>query len=93
MRAEDILTSASATLISRGADRDQDEERSMLSAVALFNQMTGAEMSEEDGWAFMICLKLARAYNGPVTFNADHFIDLAGYSALLGEAWGKHDSD
>jgi hypothetical protein len=39
-------------------------------------------MTEQMGWLFMIALKLARAERSN---NPDHYVDLAGYAALLGE--------
>lgn len=55
----------------------------MARTVELFAAMTGVQMTEIDGWRFMICLKLARSTSGKPKL--DNYVDLAGYAALLGE--------
>lgn len=83
-----ILTEATNTLRQRGADYDgkgyQGGERSMAHTVAIFKTWTGVELSEADGWRFMMCLKMARSLTGKPKL--DTYVDLAGYSGLLGEA-------
>lgn len=83
--ATGIISKALFAIDERSKDRDNGNERSMDRAVAIFNAATGLGMSESDGWLFMICLKLARYKNGD-GYNADHFIDTAGYAGLLGES-------
>lgn len=88
--AESIIHEAAQTVAGRAADRDNGRERSMARAVAIFNATTGSNLCESDGWAFMLCLKMARAFNPEkADFNKDHFVDLAGYAGLLGEAWSR----
>lgn len=83
MKATSILSEAINVLRERGKERDQEGERSMARAVEIFNEIdTSTHMDEEAGWKFMIALKLARAGRSD---NPDHYIDLAGYIALLGE--------
>jgi len=84
MKATDILEEAIGVLEARGAERDQDGERSMQRAVEIYNEMSDMRtpLLEMDGWRFMIALKLARAERSD---SPDHYIDLAGYIALLGE--------
>lgn len=85
MSATAFLRTAAETLAERGKARDQAGERSMVRAVELYNAMTVDAMtcmSEEQGWLFMIALKLARAER---SHDRDHYIDLIGYSALLAE--------
>lgn len=60
----------------------------MARAVAAFNGLTGHELTEEQGWAFMAVLKLARAQNGRAV-NRDDYVDGAAYIALAGECAGK----
>lgn len=55
----------------------------MARAVAAFNILTGASMSELDGWLFMSILKIARATAGLP--HIDDAVDLAGYAALAAE--------
>lgn len=69
----------------RAAQRDSDAgERSMARAVAAFNAQEGTNLTEAQGWRFMIQLKYARAVNG--VFVADDYEDLSAYAGLAGEA-------
>jgi hypothetical protein len=49
-----------------------------------FNALTGHELSERDGWLFMVMLKAARATAGG--HNPDDYEDGAAYFALAGES-------
>ena len=83
-KAADLLSSAKSALEDRGKERDKPNgERSMALAVDIFNAITGKDLTEGEGWEFMIALKLARSKQGE--FKEDDYIDLAGYAALLGE--------
>lgn len=84
MHADDFLAQARATIASRKSDRDQGNERSMGRIVSAFNALTGNDLSERDGWVFMVVLKLARAEVG--TSNTDHYVDGSAYFALAGES-------
>jgi len=64
-------------------------ERSMANTVAIFNIACGTNLSEEQGWKFMSCLKLVRSEQGD--FQLDNYVDLAAYAALCGEAAVKGD--
>lgn len=78
--ASDLLRQAAVIIEARGATRDKpDGERSMAETVRLFNEATGHNLSEADGWEFMISLKKARG-NDP-----DSLVDRLGYTALLVE--------
>lgn len=70
-----------------GGDPDkptmQGGERSMASTVKAFNALTGKNLTEAEGWEFMILLKLVRGRQGD--FRMDDYTDAAAYSALLGE--------
>jgi len=83
MKAHEILTTASDTIKQRGAERDKGEERSMKSTVEAFNAITGHELTETQGWEFMVLLKLARANGGE--FKMDDYEDMTSYAALAGE--------
>lgn len=93
-QATDILQEAKQTIAQRGVMYDstgQKQERSMSKVVAMFNAMTGHELTVGQGWKFMCLLKLARSEQGE--FNIDSFIDLAAYAALAGEEeWTKNNS-
>jgi hypothetical protein len=80
-----MLSSARAAIRGRAEQRDQPSgERSMARTVAAFNALTGREVTEEEGWLFMVCLKAARSRGG--RFHGDDYVDGAAYFALAGEA-------
>ena len=84
INANGLLMAAEATLQQRGNDYDQPQgERSMAHCVRVYNAITGQQMSEREGWLFMMALKLARAQKGAP--KADTYIDMSAYGALLGE--------
>lgn len=83
MNAKDLLQKA----INEQEERanyynSPDGERSMDTAVAIFNSWTGHNLTTADGWRMMIALKQAREVQGK---KEDNYVDLAGYSSLLGE--------
>lgn len=82
-----ILEQAISELKQRGTMYDgkgyQGGERSMAQTVQIFKALTGIEISELDGWRFMMCLKLARSTTGKPKL--DTYADLAGYAGLAGE--------
>ena len=59
-------------------------ERSMGKVVGAFRELTGIDMTEEQGHLFMCCLKIARTTQGD--FRLDNYEDLAAYAGLAGEA-------
>lgn len=82
-----ILGEAVKTLQQRGTDYDgkgyQGGERSMAQTVAIFKEFTGIQLSELDGWRFLMCLKMARSTTGKP--KVDTYVDLAAYAGLAGE--------
>lgn len=83
--APHILQRAAQHIADRATLRDLPEgERSMHRAVIAFNALTGAALSERDGWLFMAVLKASRATAG--AHNEDDYEDGAAYFALAGEA-------
>lgn len=82
-----ILEEAQKALRQRGIDYDgkgyQGGERSMAQTVEIFKAFTGIELSELDGWRFLICLKMARSTTGKPKL--DTYADMAGYTGLAGE--------
>lgn len=86
--ADEILNDAIQSLADRAKLRDKDNgERSMSLAVEIFNQIRHRGLTEEDGWWFMVALKIARSQQGG--FSADDYVDLAGYAALTGECCAR----
>lgn len=83
-KAPEIISAALAHIAERAVLRDTPTgERSMARTVAAFNALTGRNLTESEGWLFMIALKLARATAGG--FNPDDYEDLCGYVGLLAE--------
>lgn len=85
-RAVQILNEAVAIMAERGKSYDKsggEAERSMPKIVAMFNALTGHELTPEQGWKFMCCLKLARSEQGE--YREDNYLDGAAYMALAGE--------
>ena len=56
----------------------------MTRTVEAFNAIYDLGMTERQGWAFMVLLKLVRGSQGE--FRADDYIDAAAYAALCGES-------
>lgn len=84
MKAHEFLKQGQTEMEDRAVTYDNPEgERSMGKTVAMFNALTGLSMTEEQGWKFMVCLKLVRSEQGE--FRGDNFIDGAAYFALAGE--------
>lgn len=88
IEANGFLHSALKALEDRAAVRDKDEERSMERTVDAFNALHKTNLTEEQGWQFMILLKLARASAG--NYHADDYTDICGYGALAGECGSKN---
>ena len=82
-----ILQEASRCIGDRASERDQESERSMARTVASFNAMYNLNLTEEQGWMFMVFLKAVRAQQGQ--FKADNYEDGAAYFGLMGEAASK----
>ena len=82
-----ILNDAAECIGDRAAERDTDNERSMLSTVNAFNAMYGTELTETQGWMFMVFLKVSRAKQGD--FREDDYTDGSSYFALAGECDGN----
>ena len=55
----------------------------MTKAIGAFNALTGKQLTVEQGWLFMVCLKAARTQQGE--FRADNYEDGAAYFALACE--------
>lgn len=85
MKAFDVLEKASSHMKERESTYDSPGgERSIPKTVAMFKELTGIEMTEEQGWLFMCCLKMVRMQQG--NFRADNYEDLAAYAALACES-------
>ncbi len=86
--AEQFLYAGADHFEKRKKKYDKPEgERSMANTVKMFNTLTGHNLSEQQGWKFMILLKTVRSEHGP--FHADDYEDAAAYCGLAGEAASK----
>jgi len=84
LEAPALLERAAATMRDRSSERDTEKERAMAKTVALFNAaFPDNQISEYQGWMFMMFLKMARAHGG--SFREDDYLDMAAYAALAGE--------
>lgn len=84
MKAHEILEAGAGHIKDRAASRDMDSgERSMKRTIEAFNALEGTNLTEAQGWRFMVALKYARATAGK--FNIDDYEDMAAYSALAAE--------
>lgn len=92
-KAVQILNEAVAIMAERGKSYDKsggEAERSMPKIVAMFNTLTGHTLTTEQGWDFMILLKLVRSSQG---YKHDNYIDGSAYFGLAGEAASEAAND
>lgn len=85
--ADGLLRTAADTIAARGAKRDNGNERSMERIVKVFSALTDHKLTEEEGWLFMIVLKLCRERTGS---DMDNWVDGAAYVALAAEAVARN---
>ncbi|MFS1524480.1 DUF6378 domain-containing protein [Microbulbifer sp. 2304DJ12-6] len=86
-----FLEKAAQHMRDRAEQRDSENgERSMAKTVTAFNALYGFDLTEEQGWLFMVLLKQSRASCG--VFVPDDYEDGAAYFALAGEAAAKNRS-
>ena len=83
--APDLLEEAKQIMNERATQRDSSDtgERSMEAIVKTFNALTGLNLTEAQGWEFMIVLKLVRSHKGKP--QKDDYIDGISYLSLYGE--------
>lgn len=85
--APEFLHRAATLMEERGKQYDKPGgERSMGKTVAAFNAITGQDMTEEQGWAFMLVLKQVRFFSNRAASHRDSLEDAIAYSALLAES-------
>ena len=88
--AIEFLERAADLMLERGREYDSPTgERSMERTVFAFNVLTGNILSEQEGWLFMLLLKLSRQQQSP-EWHQDSSEDAIAYAALLAEAWQNH---
>ena len=77
---KDAINEIEEMLVNRGKGYDKGQERSMEATVTAFNAVTGLELTEAQGWQFMMMLKMVRENR---QHKDDNILDLACYGALL----------
>ena len=83
--AQDALGKAAFIMQERGKEYDCEEgERSMSKIVLAFNVISGRDLSESEGYLFMMVLKQVRMF-GINKFHEDSAIDAIAYAALMAE--------
>lgn len=83
-KAAEILQQAAEHMIDRASTYDNESgERSIPATVEAFNAITDHELTAEQGWLFMVILKLVRSQQGD--YKADNYEDSSAYAALMGE--------
>ena len=83
-KAHEFVDMASTSLAKNARLRDQPAgERSAERAAAILSAWTGMTWNEADVWRCLLAVKMSREIQGD--FHADDYVDMAGYSALLGE--------
>lgn len=84
VKADQILSKAVGHLADRAVTYDKPEgERSMGRTVELFNLFYGMNLTEDQGWRFMVFLKMVRSTQG--NLKLDNFEDAVAYEALAAE--------
>lgn len=90
--AREFLNTAVTTIDTRGETYDSPNgERSMGACVIAFNAITGAAMSEAEGYLFLQILKDVRQWQ-KLAYHEDSALDCVAYAALKAEAL-KNESD
>lgn len=85
VNAADVLEAGVGHMRDRASTYDKPEgERSMSATVNAFKAVTGVNMTEEQGWLFMVLLKAVRSQQG--NFKLDNYEDGAAYFGLMAEA-------
>lgn len=87
MKAYEYCKNAATTMEQRGKENGYDnakKERSAKQIAAVFNALTGRDLTEQEAWTFLICLKLVRQHR---KHQEDNIVDLVAYAALLGESY------
>lgn len=86
LSAFDLLGQAAGHMKDRAATYDKPQgERSMAATVAAFNAQTGRDLTEDEGWLFMVNLKIVRDRQRDQP-HRDSIEDLIAYGSLYGEA-------
>lgn len=98
MKANEIASKAANLISGDRNDQYGEMEANHLAIACLWNGYLYAkrtntnadwdDLSAADVARMMVLLKIARTLNG--SFNADDYIDAAGYAAIAGDIEGRH---
>jgi hypothetical protein len=87
--AVDYLSAAEDAQTARASDYDSPGgERSVGDTVRAFNALTGHQLTEVEGWQFLMLLKLKRL-NSAHGVHMDSCVDAVSYASLMAEAQGR----
>lgn len=86
--APDLLNQAAQLLAERGQQYDKSgNERSSAKIVAVFNTITGRDLTPGEGWLFLTLLKAVRFYSNTEIPHRDSLEDMIAYAALHAEEY------
>ena len=84
MDKTEILTEATTLVNGPRAERYGDFADQMTAIAQAFNALRGKELTDRDVAFILLLLKMKRLDTG---WDTDSAVDLAGYAALIGEAF------
>ena len=86
IKAVQYLEAAAMHMRYRAATYDNPQgEHSMVQTVKAFNAITGRNLTEAEGWEFMLLLKQVRVFTNPAVPHKDSLEDAVAYAALLAD--------
>lgn len=86
INAVQYLEAAAKHMRDRAATYDKPQgEHSMVQTVKAFNAITGRNLTEAEGWEFMLLLKQVRVFTNPAVPHKDSLEDAVAYAALLAD--------
>ena len=89
--ASDFLQKADKIMRQRGEQYDKEGgERSMAQTVKAFNAITGRDLTETEGWTFMLILKQTRLFQNRKSAHQDSCEDSVAYASLQAESAMKN---
>ena len=92
-KAIEYLSEAASIQQDRGNVYEaKEQERSMAKIVASFNTITGNQLTEREGWLFMVMLKAVRAM-AKADHHDDSWLDFVSYAALAAECSSRRLSE
>ena len=87
IKAVQYLEAAAKHMRDRAATYDKPQgEHSMARTVKAFNAITGQNLTEAEGWEFMLLLKQVRIFTNPAVPHKDSLEDAVAYAALLADS-------